>query len=453
VNKPSLLVVTDDEALRTQCDVALRGDYTLSHVDNRVAALRQFARTRPPLVHLDSGLPAETKTADEELTTLSDILSMDAATKVVVTGHAEAGKAYRTLQLGAVDYLQKPVDLDELRVVLKRAEYRHRLETNGQASPNRVADSCFEEIIGCTPRMKAIFALLTQVANTDATVLLQGESGTGKELAARALVARSARRGGPFVAINCGAIPETLLEAELFGSEKGAYTGAYTQRKGKLETAHGGTLFLDEIGEMSLALQVKLLRFLQARQLERVGGHEPITVDTRIIAATNKNLKAEIATGRFREDVYYRIAVVVATMPPLRERAEDILLLANAFLERYCAQHRRKLRFTPRAVGAVAAHGWPGNIRELENAVQRAVIMARGPFIEPHDLALASAPTMEVSTLRGARRLAERTALTEALTRTKGNISLAARALEISRPVIHDLLKKHQVTARHFHWS
>jgi two-component system, NtrC family, response regulator len=452
LNKPSLLVVTDVDALRTQYGYALRNDYTLSYADNRLAAVKEFTDIRPPLVYLDLGLPREAGTAAEDLTTLSEILSIDAVTKVVVTGHAEDGIACRALQLGAVDYLAKPVDLDELRVVLKRAAYRHRLETNGPAATDSAAGAQFEEILGSTPKMKSVFAALAQVATTEATVLLQGESGTGKELAARAIVARSARRNGPFVAINCGAIPETLLESELFGTEKGAYTGAHAQRKGKLELAHGGTLFLDEIAEMSPALQVKLLRFLQERRLERVGGHEPIAVDTRIIAASNRTLKTQVEAGRFREDVFYRIAVVVVTMPPLRERAGDIILIANAILQREGQQHGRTLRFTPRAVAALAAHSWPGNIRELENAVQRAVIMAQGPSIEPHDLALAlePAPTVEVSTLRAARHQVERSVLLEALARTKGNISLAARDLAISRPAIHDLLNKHQVTARHF---
>lgn len=449
-DKPALLVVADDAALRMQYSVALRDDFALSYADNRRGALEEFAGLRPPLVHLDLGRQPETMTADEAPTTLREILNVDAATKVVVSGHAEDGNAYRMLQLGATDYLAKPVDLDELRMVLKRAAYRHRLERHGQVTTDSGAVSQFEELIGGTPPMKAIFAILTQVARTDVTVLLQGDSGTGKELAARAIVARSPRRDGPFVAINCGAIPETLLETELFGTEKGAYTGAHCRRKGQLETAHGGTLFLDEIGEMSPALQVKLLRFLQERRLTRVGGHESIPVDTRIIAASNKDLKTEIQAGRFREDVYYRIAVVVIAMPPLRERAEDVMLLANAFLRRYGEQSRCRLRFTPNAVAAITAHSWPGNIRELENAVQRAVIMAQGRFVEPHDLALVPAGTREVCTLRGARRRAERAVLVEALMRTRGNISLAARDLEISRPAIHDLLKKHQVTARNF---
>jgi two-component system NtrC family response regulator len=450
VEKPSLLVVANDEALRLQYASALRDDFALAYADNRQGALKQFAAVRPPLVHLDLGLPARpTSVSDEQVATLRDILRVDAAAKVVVSGSAEERSACRMLQLGAIDYLSRPVDVEELRLVLRRAAYRHRLETHATPSVDPSASE-FEGIIGSTPRMKAIFAILAQVARTDVTVLLQGDSGTGKELAARAIVARSPRRDGPFVAINCGAIPETLLETELFGSEKGAYTGALARRKGQLEMAHGGTLFLDEVGEMSPALQVKLLRFLQERQFTRVGGHESIAVDTRIIVATNKDLKAEIRAGRFREDVYYRIAVVVIALPPLRERSEDIILLANTFLQQYGERCGRRLRLSPRAVSAIAAHGWPGNIRELENAVQRAVVMTQGAIVEPQDLALLPAPMMEATTLRGARTRAERAALVDALTRTKGNISVAARNLAISRPAMHELLKKHQLEARFF---
>jgi two-component system NtrC family response regulator len=298
--------------------------------------------------------------------------------------------------------------------------------------------------------MQEVFAMLGQVAKTDATVLLQGESGTGKELAARALHMRSARRDGPFVPINCGAIPETLLESELFGHEKGAYTGAHTQRKGKLEIAEAGTLFLDEIGEMSLGLQVKLLRFLQERRIERVGGREQIAVNTRVIAASHRDLKAEIQAGRFREDLYYRLSVLVITIPPLRERSEDVILLANTFLRRSCEEYHRKLRFSQEALQAIAAHQWPGNIRELENAVHRAVIMAQGRVIGPNDLGIEAAAAAQGGTLREARSQIERQVLVNALIKSHGNISQAARELGVSRPAIHDLLEKHGVVAKQF---
>jgi two-component system NtrC family response regulator len=449
VDRPKLLIVEDDEALRTQYRYALREEYELAFAGDGRQALRQFAALRPALVSLDLGLPPRPARPDEGFAVLEQILELDPTARViVVTGHHEREHAVRALHLGATDYHFKPVDLDELRVVLRRAAFLHGFEAGGEGGGP--AGARFEEILGSTPKMKEIFGLLEQVARTDVTVLLEGESGTGKELAARAIHARSARRDGPFVAINCGAIPETLLESELFGSEKGAYTGAHARRRGKLELAHGGTLFLDEIGEMSPPLQVKLLRFLQERRLERVGGHEQIPVDTRVIAATNKALRAEIQAGRFREDLYYRLSVIVITMPPLRERGEDLVLLANAFLRRACHEHRRRLRFSPAALQAITRHPWPGNIRELENAVQRGVIMARGRLVEPADMALAPAPVTAVPTLREARHETERRLLVDALTRTQGNISRAARELGVSRPAIHDLLDKHRVDARQF---
>jgi two-component system NtrC family response regulator len=299
--------------------------------------------------------------------------------------------------------------------------------------------------------MREIFAALVRVAKTSATVLVQGESGTGKELLARAIHARSARKARPFVAINCGAIPETLLESELFGHEKGAYTGAHVQRKGKLEGAEGGTLFLDEIGEMSAPLQVKLLRFLQERQIERIGGRQPIPVDVRVIAATNKELKSELQAGRFREDLYYRLSVVNLRVPPLRERGEDIVVIANAFLRKGGHEHRRNLRFSSGALDALTRYSWPGNVRELENAVQRAVIMARGRLVEAADLGIeVEVGSAERPSLREARGRAEREAVVDALMQTRGNISQAARHLGVSRPTFHGLLDKFQVNAREF---
>ena len=453
MDKPVLLIVEDDDALCTQYRFALHEEYSVRFAKNRAQAMKQVAASKPAVITVDLGLPPHIDTADEGLELLRELLAANALAKVIViTGSNDRANALKALRLGAFDYLLKPVDLDQLRVVLQRATYLAELDAelrwNGGGGETPAA--WFEDILGATPKMREVFDMLTQVAKTDATVLLQGESGTGKELAARAIHARSGRVRGPFVAINCGAIPETLLESELFGSERGAYTGAHAQRKGKLELAHGGTLLLDEIGEMSLALQVKLLRFLQERRLERVGGRTPITVDTRVIAATNKDLKTEIAAARFREDVYYRISVVVVTMPPLRERSEDIVLLANSFLRRSCEQQRRKLRFSLSAIEAITRHRWPGNIRELENAVERAVIMGRGRFIEPKDLAIEAAPESTGVSLRDARNRTERQVLVEALSRCQGNISHAARELGVSRPAIHDLLAKHNVVAGQF---
>jgi two-component system NtrC family response regulator len=302
--------------------------------------------------------------------------------------------------------------------------------------------------IGYTARMREIFDMASMVAKSDATVLVLGESGTGKELLARAIHLESRRRSGPFVPIHCGAIPEGLLEAELFGHEKGAYTGAHTQRKGKLELADGGTILLDEIAEMTLPLQVKLLRFLQDREIERIGCRQRIYVDARVIGVTNKDLKAEVSAGRFRDDLYFRLSVVTITLPPLRERGEDIGVLANEFLRRHSLHYRRAMKFSPDALDAIVRYPWPGNVRELENAIHRAVIMTRDRLIAPTDLGLAAADPTERLSLREARSRAERQVVIETLTRTNGNITRAAVELGISRPTMHDLLDKHQIASR-----
>jgi two-component system NtrC family response regulator len=298
--------------------------------------------------------------------------------------------------------------------------------------------------------MREIFTVIHRVARTEATVLIEGESGTGKELVARAIHSRSGRREGPFVAINCGAIPETLLESELFGHEKGAFTGAHMLRKGKLELADRGTLFLDEIGELPLLLQVKILRFLQERTIERVGGRQPIHLDLRVIAATNRDMKTQLERGLFREDLYYRLSVVTIEVPPLRERGEDVILLANTFLQRAAQAQRRRARFSPDALRALLAYSWPGNIRELENKVRRAVIMAQGRVIEPADLDLEPGPETRPTSLRETRERVEREALVEMLGRHRGNVSQAARELKVSRPTLHGLLDKHGINAKDF---
>ena len=299
--------------------------------------------------------------------------------------------------------------------------------------------------------MREIFALIQRVAKADATVLIQGESGTGKELIARAIHRRSLRQKGPFVPINCGAIPETLLESELFGHERGSFTGAHAQRLGKFELAEGGTLFLDEIGELSLPLQVKLLRFLQERTIERVGGRQSIQLNLRVIAATHQNLRAQLERGLVREDLYYRISVITIQVPPLRERGEDVVFLANAFLRRATPEHRRRMRFSSDAQRALMAYAWPGNVRELENKVSRAVVLTGGHLIEPADLDLEPAVADDsLASLREVRDRAERDALVEVLNRHRGNISQAALQLRISRPTFHGLLEKHQIKAKQF---
>jgi two-component system NtrC family response regulator len=452
--KSKVLIVEDDDSIRTQLKYALRDDYVLFLAEDRAQALALLSQQKPAVVSLDLGLPPSPDTADEGLKTLGDILEAAPGTKViVVTGNGDRENAIRAVQLGAFDYHAKPVDLNQYKVVLQRAVYLHELEGDSETQVRSLEQAArFEEILGSTPKMREIFVIVRRVARTDATVLIQGESGTGKELIARAVHAHSARKQRIFLPINCGAIPETLLESELFGHEKGSYTGAHIARKGKVEVADGGTLFLDEIGEMSLALQVKLLRFIQSREIERIGGRETINVDTRIIAATNKDLKTEMQAGRFREDLYYRLSVVNIKVPPLRDRGEDIILIANNFLRRTCQEHRRKLRFAKDTLEAIAQYPWPGNIRELENSVQRAVIMTAGKLIGPSDLGIdsVSPPTAGVPTLKEARGQRERELVISALTRSKGNISEAAKDIGVSRPTFHGLLDKHQINARDF---
>jgi len=447
--KPKLLIVEDEEPIRTQLKYALRDDFTLLFAEDRVAALSTVAGEQPAVVSLDLGLPPHPESAECGLETLDQIMRTAPATKVVVlTGNGGRESAIRSVQLGAFDYHQKPIQLNELKVVLQRAAYLQTLETEAEKRGSEPAIR-FADMLGHTQAMREIFAVVSRIARTDVTVLIQGESGTGKELLARAVHANGARRNRPFVAINCGAIPDTLLESELFGHERGAYTGAHVQRKGKLELADGGTLFLDEVGEMSPPLQVKLLRFLQEREIERVGGREVLRVDARVVAATNKDLKAELQARRFREDLYYRLSVVNLTLPPLRERGEDVVLIANALLQRISTTHRRKLRFGSTALEAIARHPWPGNVRELENAVERAVLMARGKLVEARDLGI-DLPEQPPASLREARDRAERAALVEALVRTRGNITQASRLLAVSRPTLHGLIGRYGVTARDF---
>ncbi len=454
MSKPKLLIVEDDEGIRAQLKYALREEYGLWFAEDRAQAMTLFHEVRPTVVSLDLGLPPSPDTAEEGLKALEEMLRLAPSTKVVVvTGNGDRKNAIRGVQLGAFDYYLKPINLEEFKVVLHRAAYLQGVEADGETWIRAEEEAIrFEDILGSTPRMREIFTVIQRVAKTDATVLIEGESGTGKELIARAVHNRSRRREAPFIPINCGAIPETLLESELFGHERGAFTGAHVQRKGKLELAERGTLFLDEIGELSLLLQVKLLRFLQERTVERVGGRELIQLDLRVIAATNRDLKAQIQRGLFREDFYYRLSVVTVQVPPLRERGEDVALLANTFLRRAGREQRRRVRFSSEALQALMAYPWPGNIRELENKVSRAVIMAPGRLIEPADLDLQpveSEPPASAS-LREARAQAERQALVEVLSHHQGNISRAARELKVSRPTLHSLLDKHRVSAKDF---
>jgi two-component system NtrC family response regulator len=444
MDKPPILIVDDDDEVRTQMKWALAGQYQVALADDRQSALDNFNEHKPAVVTLDLGLPPSAGNTTEGFATLSELLQRDPTLKVIViTGQDEQSNGVQAIGQGAYDFFCKPVNIDELKVVLARAwnvsqlERQHR-ELNASDDPGS-----FEGILGSSPQMRNVFATIRKMSGSDASVLIGGESGTGKELVARAIHSVSERRNGPFIAINCGAIPETLLESELFGHEKGSFTGAHMQRQGRVELSQHGTLFLDEIGELSGALQVKLLRFLQQRVIERVGGRSLIPVDARVIAATNVDLTKAMAEGRFREDLYYRLAVVVIPMPPLREREGDIQLLANTFLERQAAAQQKKMVFTAKAFKALQQHGWPGNVRELENRIQRAAIMAENGKVTPEDLALTTAYTaFEGQSLSRAREALERQLVEAALTKTRGNLTRAAAELAISRPTLYELMAK-----------
>jgi len=439
-----LLIVEDDEGLRRQMRWGFE-DFTVDVAGDRETAVELVKRHQPPVVTLDLGLPPDPDGATEGLATLSAVLSEAPGTKVImVTGNDERENAVRAVGMGAYDFYQKPIDLEVLRLIVQRGYALYELEAeNKKLLQSR--SSPLEGIIASSPSMLKVCRTVEKVAATDATVLLLGDSGTGKELVARALHDLSPRADKKFIAINCAAIPENLLESELFGYEKGAFTGAAKQTRGKIEYADGGTLFLDEVGDLPLSLQVKLLRFLQERVIERLGGRQEIPVDVRVICATHQDLPAAAQEGRFREDLYYRISEITIRIPPLREREGDALLLARTFLDKYGAEYRRNLRgFTPDAVAAIEAHGWPGNVRELENKLKRAVILAEGNRITAEELELAdSGDESELSlNLRDVREAAERVAVQRAMSLYNGNMSKAAEILGVSRPTLYDLVKK-----------
>jgi two-component system NtrC family response regulator len=398
-------------------------------------------------VTLDLGLPPDADGASEGLATLQQILEAAPDTKViVVSGNDDRENAVRAVGLGAYDFYQKPIDSDILRLIVERAFHVHQLEEENRRLNAKQASSPLAGLIAASPQMLKICRTVEKVAPTDVTTLLLGESGTGKELIARALHDLSPRAKGPFVAINCAAIPETLLESELFGYEKGAFTGATKQTRGKIEYADGGTLFLDEVGDLPMTLQVKLLRFLQERIIERLGGRQEIPVDVRVVCATHQDLPALVKEGNFREDLYYRISEITIRIPPLRERDGDALLLARTFLDKYGEEHHRNLRgFTPDAVSAIESYNWSGNVRELENKVKRAVIMAEGNRITAEELELGDVqPETALNlNLREVREAAERTAVQRAMSLFNGNISQAAEQLGVSRPTLYDLMNKY----------
>ncbi len=447
-DKPRLLVVEDDAGLQAQLRWAYP-DFEVTVVGDRASAIAALRAEEPPVVTLDLGLPPDPEGISEGLATLDAILALKPDTKVIVaSGHNEREAALTAIAHGAYDYYAKPVVIEELSLIARRALALHRLEAEnrrlaaGPDAGNRVLGG----LITAAPEMLRVARTIERVANTGVSVMLLGASGTGKELLARGLHEASDRRTGAFVAINCAAIPENLLEAELFGHEKGAFTGAVKTTEGKIEQASGGTLFLDEVGDIPLQLQVKLLRFLQERVIERIGGRKSIAVDTRIVCATHQNLEAMIAQGSFREDLYYRLAEIIIRIPSLAERPGDATLLARAFLARHAPVMNPRVRgFAEDALAAIEAWPWPGNVRELENRVKRAVIMADGRLVSAADLDLAPPGEDAASplNLKSAREEVDRRVIAHALVRSEGNISNAARLLGISRPTLYDLMKQY----------
>jgi len=443
-NRRPLLIVEDDPALQKQLQWAFDQYETIVATD-RESAVSQVRRFEPAVVTMDLGLPPRADDPTEGLKLLEELHSLVPNTKIIVlTGQNDRANALKAIGLGAHDFCTKPFEPDLLAWTVDRAFRVHELqEENARLQVMRETNAP-SGIITRDPSMLRICRTIEKVAPTSATVLILGESGTGKELLARALHAASTKRAGRFVAINCAAIPENLLESELFGYEKGAFTGAIKQTIGKIETAHGGTLFLDEIGDLPIALQAKLLRFLQERVIERIGGRQEVAVDLRIVCATHQSLKDQIAQGRFREDLYYRLAEIVVEIPPLRDRLGDAALLAHGFVRRMAEEQRRgSMTLLPDAVEAIDRYAWPGNVRELENVMKRAVIMAEGTRIAASDIGLGEtdANGSELN-LRQVREQAERSAVLRVLGRVNGNLSKAADVLGVSRPTLYDLMHR-----------
>jgi two-component system NtrC family response regulator len=445
MSKPRpLLIVEDDPALQKQLRWSLDRFEAIA-ADDGESALAQVRRHEPAVVTMDLGLPPDPDSVSEGFKLLEGILALAPDTKVIVlTGQNEQGNALRAVAMGAYDFLAKPIEPELLSLTIERAFRLHDLQLENRRLAAMRQPDAMGGLITRDPEVLKICRTVEKVAATSATLLLLGESGTGKELLARGLHEASPRRAERFVAINCAAIPENLLESELFGYEKGAFTGASKTTLGKIETANRGTLFLDEIGDLPLPLQAKLLRFLQERVIERLGGRNEIPVDVRIVCATHRDLMALCREGRFREDLYYRLAEIVTRIPPLRERAGDAALIAHALVRRFARENGRgSLTLADEAVRAIDGHAWPGNVRELENSIKRAVIMSEGDQITRADVGL-SVPqeTVETLNLRQVRDEAEKRAVLTALARTNENLARAAELLGISRPTLYDLMHR-----------
>ena len=442
--RPVLLMVEDDRGLQKQMRWSFDG-YEVVFAEDRDSAIAALRRCEPAVMTLDLGLPPNPDTTEEGFRILQEVLSLAPATKVIaLTGQNDRANAVRAIGMGAYDFFAKPFEADTLGLVIARAFRVAELERENARLLEASLAGAIPGMLTRDPGMLKIARQIERLAPTQATVTLIGESGTGKEVLARALHTGSPRRDRRFVAINCAAIPDALLESELFGYEKGAFTGAAKTTPGKIETADGGTLFLDEIGDLPMPLQAKLLRFLQERVVERVGGREEIPVDVRVVCATHRNLRERIAEGAFREDLFYRLTEMIVTIPPLRDRAGDASLIAHAFVQRFAkAQGRERLALRDDALAAIERHRWPGNVRELENAIKRAVIMADGPGIAAEDLGLEAADEdAGLLNLRQAREEAEKRAVLRAMARCDGNIAKAAELLGISRPTLYDLLNR-----------
>jgi two-component system NtrC family response regulator len=448
---PKLLIVEDDPGLQAQLKWAYE-DFEVIVAGDRASAIAALRSEEPAVVTLDLGLPPDPDGTSEGFAVLDEIMAIKPDTKVVVaSGHGARESAQTAIAKGAYDFYQKPIDIESLGMIVRRALHLHRIEAENRALAERSDDGnrVLGGLITAAPEMVRVARTIERVANTNVSVMLLGASGTGKELLAKGLHEASDRAKGNFVAINCAAIPENLLESELFGHEKGAFTGAVKTTEGKIEMANRGTLFLDEVGDIPLPLQVKLLRFLQERTIERIGGRRSIAVDTRIVCATHQDLEAMIGDGRFREDLFYRLAEIVIKIPSLAERPGDAALLAKAFVARFAREMNPQVKgFAPDALAAIDAWGWPGNVRELENRVKRAVIMADAKLIGAEDLDLAPTDEGEAPlNLKSAREHSDRKVIRHALARSEGNISSTARMLGISRPTLYDLLKQYAIHA------
>ncbi|MEI6205365.1 MAG: PEP-CTERM-box response regulator transcription factor [Desulfuromonadales bacterium] len=453
----NLLIIDDNYDLRLQLKWGLGEDFHVLLAGDVNEGISLYKKNQPRVVILDLGLPPHEDTSVEGFRGLFELIELNPYVKVIMlTGNSERENALKAMQMGACDFFTKPPVISELKVVINRAFHLANLEEQNRSLQRAIELKTSESggMIGQCPEMLSIFSTIKKVATSDVSIFITGENGTGKELVAQAIHEASLRKKNPFIPINCGAIPENLMESELFGHEKGAFTGAHTTVQGKVQYAHKGTLFLDEIGELPFNLQVKLLRFLQEGVIQRVGGRVDIPVDTRMVCATNVDVAKAIKDGKFREDLYYRINVISINLPPLRERGDDILLLANYFLRMFKEEHNKKVRrFSSSAVNFLKSYEWPGNVRELRNRVQRAIIMSDTPALEPSDLGAKMDLTdltevvQPVLTLREVRDRVEREMIAAAIDHQNGNIVKAAEELGVSRPTLYDLMKKHDLTS------